>query len=645
MNLNGVIARQSGDFLASERLIRKAIKLKPGVANYHHHLARTLELLQRTDDAVVHYRRAINLNPSDVESQRLLGNLLLNLGQVDKAITSFERVLELDPKCADVCYRLGAIHKSSGAYTKALELYRRAVALFPHSSDSNFNLGVALFEAGQISEAIPYVQRTIELNPDDHEAHNLLGKLFHKLIDYPAARSAYLNALHLKPDNSDVISNLGALYLDAGDVAKSEILLRRAIELTPTLVKAKNNLGLLLASKGLILEAIEQYKNVLSLRPGNVPALCALGDILSNLGDEEAAQACFRLALESEPGSVVALFNTSSSLLAAGHFAEGWEAYEMRWQFRHFEAERPLLNQPRWIGQDLTGRRLFLHAEQGLGDTLQFVRYAILLADRGIEIILAVQPALRQLLLHLHPSIQVVVYGQESLPAFDFYCPLLSLPRIFQTDLLNIPSQVPYIRPRPEDLSYWEARIDSPNLRVGIVWAGNPLHQRDRIRSVAPAQFGSVTDVGGISFYSLQKGPAVAHLDQMPSIDPIVDLDSELRDFTDTAAAIAQLDLVITVDTSVAHLAGALGKPVWILLSHASDWRWLKQRADSPWYPTARLFRQSVLGEWNEVLAQVRHSLETLVANRQYSASAQAGIASILYNSSGQATLPSVVSQ
>ncbi len=614
LNLSGVIARQRGDLSASERLIAQAIALSPAVATYHHHLARTCEQQRRTSDAIRHYRRAITLNASDTDSHRLLARLLLTLGQSVEAIPHFERVIALDPDSADTYYTLGGIYKSSGDHATALHYYRQAVALFSDSTDSRFNLAMALYEAGQPAESIAYFQRIVEENPADYEAHNFLGQAFHELIDYPAARACYLKALELSPDSCCMLTNLGALLMDLGDLAGAEILLRRAIKLDPAFLNAHANLGTLYSKKGMVPEAIQSLKRVLSVDPRCVSALCSLGFLLFNQGDEEGAESCYRLALDVQPDSPLALFNLSSSLLTAGRFAEGWEAYEMRWKVRQFAAERQLLSQPQWQGEDLNGQRIYIHAEQGFGDTLHFIRYVILLAECGVEVILAVQPALLRLLGRLHPSIHVIAKGDAPHLDFDCYCPLLSLPRIFQTNLSNLPVNVPYLQPHADDLTQWSQRIDSPQLRVGVVWSGNPLHMRDRIRSVPCAEFERILAMPGVTFYSLQKGPAA---DELTFVDGLIHLDAELHDFTDTAAAIAQLDLVIAVDTAVAHLAGALGRPVWILLSKASDWRWLKDRTDSPWYPSARLFRQSALGDWNEVLTQVCHGLEEIVASRQ----------------------------
>ncbi len=614
LNLSGVIARQQGDLKRSEQLISQAIALSPDVATYHHHLARTCEQQHRTSDAARHYRHAIALNPSDIDSHRLLARLVLTLGQSVEAISLFKRILLLDPQSPDAYYSLGAIYKSSGDYSTALEYYRRAFVLFPHSTDSHFNLAMSLYEAGQATECIPLFQKIIQVNPNDHEAHNFLGQAFHELVDYPAARACYLKALELKPEQCSTITNLGALYMDMGDLAHAEVLLRRAVTLDPTFLNAHSNLGALFSKKGMISEAIQSLRSVLSVDPRRVPALCSLGFLLFNLGDEEGAESCYRLALDAQPNSPLALFNLSSSLLTAGRFAEGWEAYEMRWLVRQFASERQAIEQPRWTGEDLTDRRIYIHSEQGFGDTLHFVRYVLLLVQRGAKVILAVQPALLRLLADIDPLIEVIAKSNNPLPAFDFYCPLLSLPRVFQTNLSNLPVHVPYLQPHAETLRSWSQRVKSPQLRVGIVWSGNPLHTRDRIRSIPISTFGKLFNTPGATFYSLQKGASAV---QLPSLNNVVDLDTELQDFADTAAAISHLDLVITVDTAVAHLAGAMGKPVWILLSVASDWRWLKERTDSPWYPSARLFRQSALGEWGDVVGQVSDALNEIATSHQ----------------------------
>ena len=622
LQLSGVLARQQGRLDASERLIGKAIQLSPGASTYHHNLARTYALQGRRSEAKVSYRQAIRLNGRDTDSMQMLAQLLEETSEAAEAIGLCRKVIELAPDREPVYLHLGFLLKAHGDMPAALEIYRKAVILFPDSSDSHFNLGKTLYEAGRAEECLPCYERVLALKPGDAETHNCLGRVLHERGDLGLARESYLRAVTLNPEFAEVLSNLGALQMDAGEYQTGEAVLRRAIALKPDLWNAHCNLGSILARQGDALGAIAAFRTVLMANPQDVPALCSLGFTLDALGDEAGAASCFRLALEVQPASSLARFNLSSHLLLDGNFAEGWREYEQRWHVRQFAGKREPFAQPQWRGEPIRGARIYVYAEQGLGDTLQFVRYVPMLAELGAEVVLEVQPPLLTLLEGLHPAVQVIVKGERP-HKVDWHSPLLSLPGAFGTDLSNIPAPAPYLRADAGKCAAWSHRLAAGSLRVGVVWTGNPEHTRDRLRSIPFSQFRRLTHIAGATFYGLQKGLTAIQREEVASERSVVDLGAELQDFNDTAAIVANLDLVITVDTSVAHLAGALGKPVWILLPHAPDWRWLRERADSPWYPTARLFRQTAAGRWDRVLDQVALELQKVVCSIQETAAEQ----------------------
>ena len=613
LHLSGVLARQEGRLEASERLIGTAIELSSGVSTYHYNLARTYALQGRSDEAKQTYRRALRLNGSDADSMQMLAQLLAEKDEAEEAIELCRRVIELAPEREPVYLHLAFLLKCCGEMQAALEMYGRAVALFPKSSDSHFSLGKALYEAGRPEESIACYERVLAMKPDDTEAHNCLGRVLHERGDLGLARESYLRAVTLNPEFAEALSNLGALQMDAGEYKTGEAILRRAIALKPDLWNAHCNLGSVLARQGDALGAIAAFRTVLMTNPRDVPALCSLGFTLDALGDEAGAASSFRLALEAQPGSSLARFNLSSHLLLDGNFAEGWREYEERWQVRQFAGKREPFAVPQWRGESIRGARMYVYAEQGLGDTLQFVRYVPMLVELGAEVVLEVQAPLVALLQDLHPAVRVIVKSERPQDV-DWHSPLLSLPGAFGTDLSNIPAPVPYVRADAGKCGAWSQRLAAGELRVGVVWTGNPEHTRDRLRSIALSQFGRLAAVEGATFYALQKGLTAAQREELALAGSVVDLGEALNDFTDTAAIVANLDLVITVDTSVAHLAGALGKPVWILLAHAPDWRWLRGRSDSPWYPTARLFRQTAAGRWDGVIEEVECALQTLVS-------------------------------
>ena len=617
LNLSGVLARQRGDLSISDRLISKAIQRNGSVATYHHNLARTRAAQGRVDEAVQSFRKALKLNAADVESLQMLAELLVNRGELAEASSCYERLLALGPGEPGVYFRIGALEKLCGEMERALATYERAVTLFPQNPDAHFNLATALLEANRPAEAVEHYEAVLAVRPDDSEAYNCLGLARHRLLQMGLAKEAYLNALRLRPEFPEAFSNLGALLMDLGELELSEALVRRAIALMPGLLNAHCNLGNVLARKGDAVAAIASLRTVLTSAPRHAEALCALGFLLDRIGDEAGAFQCFTLALKEKPDSPLMQFNLSSHTLAAGKFAEGWRQYERRWEVRQFCAALRGFDKPRWKGEDLSGSSIYVYAEQGLGDTIHFARYVPLLVERGATVYFEVQPLLLNLLRDLHPSVHVVAGREEVSAEYAWVCPLLSLPGVFGTDLSNIPGTAPYVFARPALAQGWAERMAGETLRVGLVWSGSTEHTRDGLRSMTLRQLERLVATPGTTFYSVQKGNGAAQLCEFSLRERVTDLGPELLDFIDTAAVIANLDLVITVDTSVAHLAAAMGKPTWILVHHAPDWRWLRGRRDSPWYPTVRLFTQPGAGRWDEVLEQAVAELADAVSQRE----------------------------
>jgi Tfp pilus assembly protein PilF len=465
-----------------------------------------------------------------------------------------------------------------------------------------------------ITEEESLLRRFIAADPANVEAHRNLGTLLAKQGDPAAALESFRAALALDPNHVPTLSNFGAIYLRAGELHKAEVVFRQAVALDPGNLSAHCSLANALAKQGNFVGAIEASRQALTIDPTHAPALCDFGTLLDLLGDGEGAMQCFQLALASRPNFTLAKFNLGLQHLAFGNFAEGWPGLEARWETPEFCAitKRPALGQPQWRGEDIRGSSILLYSEQGLGDTLQFVRYAPMVAELGATVVLRVQPPLVRLLRTLDPRITVASVESNEGAGCKWQSSLMSLPFAFRTDLTTIPAEIPYLRADPAEAEAWARRLPERGLRVGLVWAGSPTHIRDRQRSLAFKEFVGLTQLPGITFYSLQKGPAAKELASTPDGAHIVDLSEHLDDFTDTAAIIANLDLVLSADTSVAHLAGAMGKPVWVLLPRVSEWRWLKDRADTPWYPTMRLFRQTVAGRWDDVMEQAREELKAM---------------------------------
>ncbi|MGB7983925.1 MAG: tetratricopeptide repeat protein [Terracidiphilus sp.] len=418
------------------------------------------------------------------------------------------------------------------------------------------------------------------------------------------AVACYQRALALRPECAELENNLGVALEAQGSLEEAVNAYRRALEQRPEYAEARFNLGNVDWKRGNLQAAVESYRRVLAAHPNHVEAHCNLGSILHDQGSFDAARLCYERALEIQPDSAYAAWNRSLLQLLHGDFASGWRNFEARRRTKSSPRHFP---EPLWRGQPLDGARILLHAEQGLGDTIQFLRYLPMVQASGGSVVLCLPTRLRRIA-RLLRGVESLVATGEPLPPFDCQIPLMSLPLVFGTNLENIPARVPYLN-IPEDTSRAASRLVWPatGLRVGIAWAGSPSHAKDRFRSMPFSVLAPLLRVEGVHFFSLQMGPASRQL--AAAAGNLTDLAPFTSDLADTAAQMAHLDLVITVDTCIAHLAGALAVPVWTLLGYAADWRWLLNRDDSPWYPTMRLFRQPSLGAWHAVMEEVRAAL------------------------------------
>jgi len=671
LHLLGVVAQENGDYLQAERLIRSAITRSPRVANYHNNLGNTYRLQGDLVRAISSYRQAIALDANQFEALHSLANSLADRGDFAQAETCFRDLLRLQPQFADAHYNLGNTKLNQGDAATAIECYRHAIELQPGYAAYHFNLAHALQRLGRLAEAADGYRRVVEIAPGDFGATYNLGIVLHELKEFAQAADAFRRALVLKPDLPQAMSNLAAAlqglddYDGAADLLRRAITLSpnfaeahgnwgghlwrqgdldgakksclRAIELNPNLSGAHGNLGHVLFDQADYRGALDCYDRALTLRPDIVPGGAnspvanpstnaggpwKRGDLLNAFDARrrtgtDSATAEYRRAFATKSNCVELLYYIGLLHLLHGDFAAGWHNYEYRWQTKMLCNARRDFSQPQWLGPPLGGARILLHAEQGLGDTLQFVRYVPMVAARGAKIILEVPSELRRLIEDsLGSTAQIVTRGSR-LPDFDWQSPLLSLPLVFQTDLNSIPASIPYLQADPRLTGDFAQHFTATNsgLRVGIVWSGSPRHTRDPQRSIPLARLRALIEISGATFYSLQKGPATKELLDMPLDLNLIDLSGHLNDFADTAGALANLDLLVTVDTAVAHLAGALGKPVWILLTRNPDWRWLLDREDSPWYPTARLFRQKVAGDWSTVIERVQNELHRLLSS------------------------------
>jgi len=601
---------QAGRLREAEQIYRQILAQQPEHADAIHNLGMISFQVGRNDVAVELLRRAIVVNPSYAPAHNNLGNALKNKGQLEDAIAAYRRAIVRNPNYAEAHSNLGNALMDKGQLDEAIAAYRQAIALNPDLPEVHSNLGNALKNKGQLDEAIAAYRRAIALNPNLSEAHNNLGVTLKEKGQLDEAIAALRQAIALNPNLPEANTNLGIALKDKGQLDEAIAVHRRVIARNPNYAEAHYNLGNALRDKGQLDEAIAAYRQAIALRPNYAEAHYNLGNALKDKGQLDEAMTAFRQAISVRPNFAEAHVNLSLSLLTSGYFQQGWEEHEWRWKCREFPSPRRHFAQGQWDGSPLEDRTLLLHAEQGVGDAIQFIRYLPLVAQRGGKIIIECHTALQRLFRTVAANCQVVVPSQ-SLPAFDLHCPLLSLPRVFGTNLANIPNTVPYLHADPEDARRWQDRLAGhcSIVKVGLGWAGNPAHKNDRNRSMKLARLARLGQAPGVSFFSLQKGAAAAEAKTPPASMELVDWTQELKDFADTAALIANLDLVIAVDTAVAHLAGAMGKPVWTLLPYAADWRWMLERQDSPWYPTMRLFRQPYGGDWDSVITRVVEAL------------------------------------
>lgn len=578
--------------------------LKKGIA---HHQAGRRGLAEAC------YRRSLKANPRCPQALHLLGMLAHQGGQYQESIRLIGESLALNPDDPDTLNSLGEVYFGQGQIQPASHCYQRLAELLPQSAEAHHRLGKAQERLGDWDGATASYRRALALQPDSPDLHGSLARLQCKQGVYGEAVASCRSALTLDPDRHEIYTQLGNALTDLGNYSAAVDAYRHALALNPDSAEAVHGLGYFFERKGDLASAADSYRNALRLNPRFGAAHLNLGVIHLVQGDLGKAAGCFEQVLELTPDSAEARAFLGLIHLKQGNFPLGWREYEDRRGTPQFLRDRRKFSQPLWKGEPLEGSRILLHAEQGMGDTLQFVRYVPLVAARGGKVVLEVQPRLHRLLAQTPGAGEMICCG-EALPEFDWHCPLLSLPSALATDLNSIPAKIPYLYPDPAQVEAWRQRLPGNSLRIGLVWAGSPLHPHEIWRAIPLEQLAPLTKVEGTAFYSLQMGAPASQVKQLGPSVHLIDLQDQQKDFADTAAIVANLDLVISIDTSVAHLAGGLGKPVWIVLARSSDWRWFLEREDSPWYPTARLFRQATLGNWQDVVARVEQELRELVA-------------------------------
>ncbi|PSB32470.1 FkbM family methyltransferase [Stenomitos frigidus] len=618
-----LIADQAGRPEESVGYYDRLLTVQPS-AEAHSNLGTLLCRLGRIQEAIAHQQQAVVLKPNQPETQYNLGVILNQAGQVEEAIAQYRQVLTLEPNYGAAHNNLAMALYKQGKVEEAIAHYQQAVTLNPSHVNAHNGLGVALFRQGLVEQAIEHYERAIALQPDSFSAYNNLGTALQRQGKLEEAAGYYRQALELKPDYASAHDNLGTVLQEQGQVDEAIVYYRRALALDPTLANAYNNLGSALQAQGKLEEAIASCLKAIQLQPDHADAHNNYASGLVDQGKFETAIEHYRQAIHYSLDHANAHLNLGIVLLLLGDLKQGFEEYHWRWQSRQCSSLR--YPNALWDGSDLQGKVILLTAEQGYGDTIQFARYASLVAQRGGHVVIACQkPLLR--LLNTIPGIDRCVDRENVDVQTNVHAPLLDLPLLLGTTLENIPGDVPYLSPASDfKLPVVDRSLNAsdhqgtpgahPPFKVGIVWAANPDSSTSGRRSCALDQFLALLELPGVALYSLQKNPSEADLVRLAAQATVQDLHTQLHDFADTAAAIAQLDLVISVDTAVAHLAGALGKPVWTLLANVADWRWLRDRDNTPWYPTMRLFRQEQDGDWDGVFERVAEALRSVVGQQ-----------------------------
>lgn len=503
-----------------------------------------------------------------------------------------------------------------GHFAQARDLCQQVVTAQPRHAEALHLLGIVLHQAGDTAGAIGMLQRAVAASPSVPLYYSNLGEMLRLARRLDEAVAAGERAVALHPGYAHALNNLGIAYYDRREYERAAECYRRALARDPTFAEAHNNLGNAYRAQLKLEESIASFDRALRLKPGYTDAVANQASALHLAGRIDDAIAAYRKAIAMQPMHANAHSGVGLLYLMNGDFAEGW--YEYEWRFRSTETTAPPLPGAVWGGESLQGRRILVYSEQGFGDALQFCRYLPLLRERGATVFLRVPPALKPVLAESMPWLEISSEAKAPLPAYDCQCALLSLPHRFETRMASIPATVPYLRAPEAALKRWAERIPAApgELKVGIVWAGSKLHVNDLNRSIPLATWAPLLAVEGARFFSLQVGDeARQQLASAPG-QKLTDLSPLLTNYAETAAAVAQLDLVISVDTSVVHLSGALAKPTWILIPTVPDWRWLRDREDNPWYPTVRLFRQSAIFAWEPVLTRAAQELTAALADR-----------------------------
>ena len=620
IHLLGLLYHQTGKAEQAIALYKQALEIRPNYLEAHGNLAMALQQQGKNTEAIGHFQQVLAIQPNHAETHLRLAIARHQEKQYDAAITHYQRAIALQPNLPSAHNNLAVVLQEQGKYELSLTHVKQAIAQQPNYVEAHYNLGNILRSMGKLEEAVGAYQQAIALKQNYVEAYYNLGNTLGELENWSEAIAQYQKAIALRPNYAKAHNKLGTVLRKQGNLERALISYQKAIAIKPNYSDAYYNLGITFGQQEKFDTAIKYYQQAIALNPDP--------EIYNNLAVTFQKQrkiteaiANYQRAIELRSDYAEAHKNLGMALLLSGEMQQGLAELEWRWQCGTFAKEKSAydLGKPLWDGGDLQGRKILLYSEQGMGDAIQFIRYVPLVKEKGASVIVECQkPLLR--LFQTVPEIDRVVERGTELPEFDVQASLMTLPHILGTTLDNIPAQIPYLQGGAGETP--APRENQETLKVGIVWGTKSGHPTAKDRSCKLSDFSPILEIKDITFYSLQKGEQVAEIAALRQ-DNLINLDEQLQDFADTAAAIAQLDLIITVDTAVAHLAGALGKATWVLLPFVPDWRWMLDNSDTPWYPTMRLFRQEKAKDWSEVFVSVRKALELWMSQQSRSSASK----------------------
>ena len=609
----GNLLRDIGHHEQAIQCYEQAIHIEPNQAEAYAQMAVSMEALGHHDAALGCCKIALEIDPSQPTALYHRGLLEIKSNDQEAALVSLSTSLELQPQSAHAWFSKGMVLLQQKQYASALTAFDNAIELGITTSDAFQQRALCHQELDQLDSAINDLEAALKIDPHHAVSLMTLGVISQKLGRFEAAINFYTQSIESDPQRVEAYSNLGAVLFESKRFEDARVTLEAAIELNPKLINAWNNLGATLMELYRFKESLDAFEQVLRLEPQHVDALCHKGLVLHNLDRIDEALTCYDKALAIDPDSTLAQWNKAIGLLLKGDFHKGWQQYEARWSHKKTQLQLREYPQPRWTADSsLENKHVFVYQEQGLGDTLMFARFIPKLVELGAHVTFEVQPSLFHLLTRCLPQAQIISMGQP-VPDFDLHTPLLSVPALLHLQEEEFSNSDQYLCASSAKLEEWERRLGTRSQpRIGLVWSGNAAHQNDRNRSMSlDVLLGALPK--GFDYISLQNQVRPEDSALLENAGQIRSFTDSIQDFEDTAALCQCMDLVISVDTSVAHLSAALGKVTWVMIPYSPDWRWMKNRQDTPWYSCMQLYRQTTPGCWEHPLTSVANALTNLL--------------------------------